>query len=126
MADIPPGFSFAETDDGFILREKKPDGTVTEIRMTPTGLNALKATIDLWQDRKLLERRVEGGTVEPIIAHQIERIGLIPDALQANVVMTVQTPSGSQMSLSLPLELADWLAAELPRFLAGLSHPTKQ
>jgi hypothetical protein len=126
MADIPIGFSLAEIDDGFILYEKKPDGTVTEIRMTAADLQGLKATIDLWQDRKISEARVGAGSVQPLVAYQIARIALNTDALEANVVMTVEAPTGRQMHLLLPFPLADWLAAELARFLAGLSHPTKQ
>ena len=47
MPEIPRGFSFEETDDGYILR-RNAAGEVSEIRMSLEEFDALKATIDLW------------------------------------------------------------------------------
>jgi hypothetical protein len=52
MPDIPLGFSFEESDDGFSLRNKNDDGAVTQIEMSAEQIYGLKAAIDLWQDRR--------------------------------------------------------------------------
>ena len=59
MPEIPLGFSFAEADDGFILRRKSDDGTATEIKMSEAELAGLKAAIDLWSDRRMSELQVD-------------------------------------------------------------------
>ena len=41
MTEIPLGFSFDPTDDGFVLRNKTDDGIVTEIKVQ---LNRFRAS----------------------------------------------------------------------------------
>jgi hypothetical protein len=53
MPEIPLGLSFDESDERYIIRNKSADGVVTEIKMMAEDLYSLKATIDLWTDRKL-------------------------------------------------------------------------
>jgi hypothetical protein len=125
MTDAPLGFSFEETDDGFILR-RNACGEVSEIRMPLEEFDALKATIDLWKDRRLSEyRAAEGGEVRPIVVHPVVKAVLWPDAMKANILLNAATQS-FHITLSLPPALATDMARALPQVLAMLGSPTKQ
>jgi hypothetical protein len=129
MPEIPLGFSFAEADDGFILRHKSDDGAVTEIKMSEAELAGLKAAIDLWSDRRMSELQVEPGSgVQAILVHPVARALLQSDAVQENVLLTVEGPSGRQMTLSFPLPLAVELLRRIPGLVAKMraANPTKQ
>jgi|SRR5271167_5022544 len=125
MPEIPRGFSFEETDDGYILR-RNAAGEVSEIRMSLEEFDALKATIDLWKDRRLSEYRVaEGGEVRPIVVQPVAKAVLWPDAMKANILLNVVTQS-AHMTLSLPPALATEMAGGLLHALAMLESQTKQ
>ena len=129
MAEIPLGLSFEESDDGFIIRRKSADGAVTEIKMTAEELYGFKGTIDHWSDRRMSTFQVASGSVQPIVVHVVAKAGLWPDAVQENVLLTVEGPSSAQMTLSLPLSEAERMALELPELLAQMraaANPTKQ
>jgi hypothetical protein len=119
MPEIPLGFSFDPTDDGFVLRNKTDDGIVTEIKVPAELVHALKTEIDLWSDRRLSALRVASGAV-PIVVHWVGRVGVWPDAVGENVLLMVQGLSGGNVNLSIPLNLADQLAVELPDLLAKM------
>ncbi len=129
MTEIPLGFSFDPTDDGFVLRNKTDDGIVTEIKVPAEQVQGLKAEIDLWSDRRLSALRVAFGAVQPIVVHWVGRAGVWPDAVGENVLLMVQGVSGGNVNLSIPLNVADQLAVELAVLLAKMrkaANPTKQ
>ncbi len=129
MTEIPPGFSFEESDDSFFLRSKSAYGVVTEIKVKTEDLHGLKAAIDLWTNRKLSSFQTTSGSVQPIVAHPVAKAGLWPDAVQENVLLTVEGPSSGRMTLSVPLSVATRMALELPGLLAQMraaQNPTKQ
>jgi len=126
MTDVPLGFSFEESDAGYILRHNAA-GKVIEIRITPEELDGLKATIDLWSDRRLSGYRVAGGgEVRPIVVHPVATAGLWPDAIGANILLNFEGPSGSHMTLSLPPSVAANIARAMPDVLAMIANPRKQ
>ena len=128
MTDVPSGFSFEPTDDGFVLRNKTADG-VTEIKVPAEQVLGLKAEIDLWSDRRMSTLQVASGAVQPILVHWVGRVGVWPDAVGENVLLIVEGLSGGQVNLSIPLYVADRLAVELPDLLAKMrtaENPTKQ
>jgi hypothetical protein len=129
MPEIPLGFSFAEDDDGFIIRNKTADGVVTEIKMSRAELNAFKAAIDLWSDRRLSQTQVEAGSgIQAIVVHPVARALLQSDVVQENVLLTVEGSSTLQMTLSFPLPLAVELLRRIPRLLSEMraANPTRQ
>jgi hypothetical protein len=128
MPEIPLGFSLDADDDGFILRQKDANGAVTEIKMSAADLHGLKATIDLWSDRRMSQFQVGAGPVQPIVAHPVARVRLMPDAVQENILLTVEAPSGEQMTLSFPLLVADRIAGDLIDLVAKMmaANPIKQ
>ena len=126
MADIPLGFSFEETDDGYILRYNLA-GEVTAIRMAPEEFDSLKATIDLWKERRLSGYRVAaGGEVRPIVVHPVATAVLWPDAIGVSILLNVVTPSGHHMTLELPSSVATDMVQALPDVLAIIANPRKQ
>src|SRR5262249_1098192 len=128
MAEIPVGLSFDQDEEGFILRNKSADGSVTAIKVSAQELFGLKAQISLWIDRRMSGFRVESGSVQPIVVYPVAQVRLLPDAVQENVLLTVAAPSGEQMTLSFPLPVADRIAVELPDVLARMrvAKPKKQ
>jgi hypothetical protein len=129
MTEIPLGFSFDPTDDGFVLRNKTDDGIVTEIKVPAEQVQGLKAEIDLWSDRRLSALRAASGAVQPIVVHWVGRAAVWPDAVGENVLLMVQGVSGGNVNLSIPLNVADQLAVELAVLLAKMrkaDNPTKQ
>jgi hypothetical protein len=94
LAGLSEPLSLEENDDGFILRQKDADGAVTEIKTTEADLRALKATIDLWSDRRLSQYRAKSGQAQAIAAYPIQQIHMMPDALKVNVLVPVAAPSG--------------------------------
>ena len=127
MAEIPFGFSFEETEEGFSLHQRTAEG-VTTITMSPEDLSGFKAAIALWSDRTMSKMQVGSGPVQPIVAHWVAQARLRPDAVQENVLLTVRTPSGGEMTFSFPLSVADCVAAELPALLEEIraANPIKQ
>ena len=126
MPEIPLGFSFEQNDEGFTLRNRSGEATVTQIEMSAEQVYALKAAIDLWKDRRLSEYRVaEGGEVRPIVVQPVAKAVLWPDAMKANILLNVVTQS-AHMTLSLPPALATEMAGGLLHALAMLESQTKQ
>ena|ERR1700722_5039589 len=126
MTDVPLGFSFEQTGDGFTLRNNV-DGEVTEIKVPADQVLGLKAEIDLWSSRRLLSLQVEGGAVQPIEVRWIAKVGVWPDQLR-NVVLFAQGSSGGETKLAFPLHVAIHLAAHLSGLVKELvaESPTKQ
>ena len=49
------------------------------------------------------------------MAHPIARVRALPDALQENILLTVEAPSGEQMTLSFTPAVADYIVSEVGR-----------
>jgi hypothetical protein len=124
MPEIPLGFSIEENDDGYILRQNT-EGKITEMRMTREEFVGLKATIDLWKDRRLSQFRARSSEVHEVLIVPVVKVGLWPDAVGENILLTATTPS-AQVTLSLPLSEARTMAEALPSVLAMVANPTKQ
>lgn len=128
MPEIPLGLSLDRDDSGFVLRRKEVDGDIAAFNFSEEEFWALKDTIALWSDRILSQRQVGSGGVQPIIAHPVAQVRLLPDAVQANILLTVAAPSGEQMTLELPPHVATYIAEEIPGVLRemGAGNPTRQ
>ena len=121
MPEIPFGFSFDQNDEGFVLRSKQADGTVTSIAMSAEDLAGFRTTVALWLDRRMSSALAASGSVRPIAVHRIAQVQVFPDALQQNVLLTVMAPSGEHMTLELPPLVAQHLADAIPALLAQMS-----
>jgi hypothetical protein len=92
MPEIPLGFSFDPTHDGFVLRNKTDDGIVTEIKVPAEQVQGLKAEIDLWSDRRLSALRVASGAVGPIVVHWVLPFGRSETSLSGGSSAIAQGP----------------------------------
>ena len=128
MPETAIGFGLTETDDGLILRHVSSNGETTEIKMSEQEFFSLKATIDLWKDRRMSEFQTRTGSAQPIVVHQVAQVGIWPDAIQENVLLTFETPSGTTVTFSLPMPVAGTLSDALPALLAQMrpTNPMKQ
>lgn len=117
---MPAGISFEESDNGFVLRHKDADGKVVSIPISYEEFFGPKTTISLWSDRMIQASQEAAGSVQAIVAHPIARVQALPDALQANVLLTVEAPSGEQMTLSFPPTVADFIVSEVGRVRSEL------
>ncbi len=120
MTEIPRGISLTETDDGFTINRKDADGNVTFIPITHAEMFGLHKTISLWSDRMKQASQARSGELHPVIAHPVQQIGLITDALKANVLAIMEAPSGERMIFSLPLPVASYLLETLPAVIQEL------
>jgi hypothetical protein len=118
MADVPTGFGIEETDGGFILRHADH-----EIRMTKEEFFSLRAQLNLWTERIQSQFQTRTGEVKQIVSHPIAEVRVWPDAIQQNVLLILQLPSGTQTIFSLPIPVAQHLAVALPH-VVGLMHPS--
>ena len=125
MTEIPQGFSFEETDSGYILRQNT-EGKTTEMRMTQEEFVGLKTTLDTWKDRRLSQFRARSSEVHAVLIVPVVKVELWPDAVGANILLTATTPSSAQVTLYLPLAEARMMAEVLPEVLATIANPTKQ
>jgi hypothetical protein len=115
MSEIPLGLTFDRDDEGFILRRKDNDGSIATFRISEDEFPGLKATISLWMDRMIQASQAVSGSVQAVVAHPVARVRALPDALQENVLLTVEAPSGEQMTLSFPPAIADYIVSEVGR-----------
>jgi hypothetical protein len=120
MAEIPLGFSFEETDAGFVLRNKTENGSVTEIAIPPEDIILLKSVVDLWSDRLLLSLPGAGSTAVPVLVHWIENTAVVEHPQGEHVILLAQGRGGSQINLQLPLTLADLLAHDMTELVAKM------
>jgi hypothetical protein len=125
MTDFPLGVSLTETDDGFLLRRTLADGTATEFMLSESEVMGLKETTALWTDRILSRRQATAG-LTAIVAHPVSRSRVLIDALQQNLLLTFEAPSGEQITFEMPPAGAQYLAEEIPVRLAEMRQGTKQ
>ena len=71
------GFGIEETADGFILRRGDSKEEFFNLR----------AQMNLWTERRLLEYQARSGEVRQIVSHPIAWADVWPDAIQENVLL---------------------------------------
>ncbi len=128
MKDVPFGLSFAEIDEGYALRRKEADGSVVTINLSEADVLGLQGTIQTWRDRIVPDVQGGSGLTNAVVAYPAVQIRILSDALGANVLLTIVTPSREQITLSLPLEISGYLVEELPDLLAQMrtTRPVRQ
>lgn len=128
MPEIPLGISLVQDDNGFILRRKQANGDIAAINLTEEDFWGLKGTIGLWSDRILSQRQAGSAGVVVIVTHPVAQVRVLPDAMRANILLTVAAPSGEQMTLEFPPHVAKYIADEIPSVLREMDagNPTRQ
>jgi hypothetical protein len=102
-----------ETDDGYVIARKAVDGSVAQILMTPDELNGLHAKISFWTGSRLQSRRGLPGSAQAVIAHPAQVSGVALNALEDSALLTLESPAGGDMTLSIPIESVEPLIQAL-------------
>jgi hypothetical protein len=105
-------------DNDFVLRRVDASGASAEIVLSDDDVLSLSQSAQLLRDRILSKRTPVGGTVSAVFATPVVQIGLAPDALEENILLTLVAPSGAQVTFSLPSHIARHLVERLPVHLA--------
>ncbi|HVI14553.1 MAG TPA: hypothetical protein VM822_16960 [Pseudolabrys sp.] len=109
------GFGIEETADGFILRR----GDEEMMRMSKEEFFSLRAQMNLWTERRLLEFQPRSGEVRQIVSHPIAWADVWPDAIQENVLLILSLTE-TQVVFSLPIPIASGLVGALARVLSEM------
>jgi hypothetical protein len=109
------GFGIEETADGFILRR----GDEEMMRMSKEEFFSLRAQMNLWTERRLLEFQARSGEVRQIVSHPIAWADVWPDAIQENVLLILSLTE-TQVVFSLPIPIASGLVGALARVLSEM------
>jgi hypothetical protein len=128
MGEIPPGLSFDENDDGFVLHRKGADSAVTSITMSKEELLGLYETIVSWRDRVVTEAQAKSGQVQAIVFQPVVDFGLAHETLGQHILLTLVAPTGGRRTFALPPHVAEGLVEHLPPYLAEMNaaNPTRQ
>jgi hypothetical protein len=125
MMPIPLGFSLVQEDTDFILYHKQANGDISAINLSEEEFWKLRGAINSWSRRILSERQPASTGILPIIAQPVAQVRVLPDAIQATILLTVSTPSGEQLTLELPPHVAKYIADEVPGILREIGTATK-
>jgi hypothetical protein len=118
MPKRPPGLALDPEDDQFLLRRTGPDGRTKSLVLSNEDVLSLAQSAQLLRERILSKRNPAGGEYSAVYATPVVQIGLAPDALGENVLLTLITPSGAQVTFELPPHIVDHLVERLPVHLA--------
>jgi uncharacterized protein YqfB (UPF0267 family) len=121
---LPFGITLTPEGNGYTFRQKISGKKTITIRLSAEELYGLRATIALLTDRLRSNAQVESGTVSPIVVHPVAQVHPQLDALEANLLLTVAAPSGEQMTLELPQDVAEHLVDQLPALLSQMRSAT--
>jgi hypothetical protein len=108
-----PEIGIEQTDDGFFILRRD----AIEMKLTSEEFHSLKAQINLWSDRIVAEFQARTGTATALVSHQMASAGIWPDAIQENVLLTLTSTAGTQITFSLPKTVAQGLSQALPHVL---------
>jgi hypothetical protein len=109
---------------GFVLRRIDASGTPAEITLSDEDVLSLAQSAQLLRDRILSKLTPEGGAVSAAYSTPVAQIGLAPDVLGENILLTMVAPSGAQVTFSLPPHIAQILAERVPVHLAKAKAAT--
>lgn len=85
---------------------------------------ALAQSAPAFRDRILAKLHPAGGEYSAVYATPVVQIGLAPDALGENILLTMVAPSGAQVTFGLPPHIVGHLVERLPAHLAKVSAAT--
>jgi hypothetical protein len=128
MPKREPGLTLDPKGDDFILRHTAADGKTRSLSLSDNDVLSLAQSAPVLRDRILAKRNPAGGGFSAVYATPVVQIGLAPDALGENILLTMVAPSGAQVTFGLPRHIAQHLAERLPDHLAQVQgpQPTRQ
>jgi hypothetical protein len=129
MPKRAPGLTLAPSGDNFILRRTTANGRTVGMTLSDDDVLTLAQSAPAFRDRILSKRTPAGGKYSAVYATPVVQIGLAPDALGENILLTLVAPSGAQVTFGLPPHIVGHLVEHLPVHLAKASvatPPTRQ
>jgi hypothetical protein len=124
MPKRAPGLTLDPSGDNFILRRTTANGRTVGMTLSDGDVLTLAQSAPVFRDRILSKRNPAGGEYSAVYATPVVQIGLAPDALRENVLLTLVAPSGAQVTFELPPHIVDHLVERLPVHLAKVSGAT--
>jgi hypothetical protein len=117
-----PSLSLDETKTGYVLRKTDASGSVSELHLSDDDVLTLGQSSPNFRQKILAKRTPASGGVTPVFATNVVQIGLAPDTLGEDILLTLVAPNGSQTTFALPPHIAQHLSERLPTHLASLSE----
>jgi hypothetical protein len=118
MPKRPPGLTLDPQGNDFVLRRTTPDGKTRSLVLSDDDVLSLAQSAPLFRGRILSKRNPEGGTLSAVYATPVVQIGLAPDALGENILLTLIAPSDAEVTFELPPHIVGHLVQRLPAHLA--------
>jgi hypothetical protein len=106
--------SLDESDGGFVLRKTSDDGTVYEMVLSDDDVLTLGQSAPGFRQRILAKHSRESGGQTAVYATKVVQIGLAPDTLSEDVLLTLVAPNGGQTTFAVSPHIARHLAERLP------------
>jgi hypothetical protein len=124
VQDIPLGISLVEDGNGFTLHRRQANGEISAINLTEEEFWGLRAAIVFWARRILSQRQTPSTGCKTIIVQSVARARVLPDTMRQSVLLTVAAPTGEQMTLELPPDVAKFIADQVPNVLSEMTAGT--
>jgi hypothetical protein len=119
MSKFPEGLGIKEEDGGFTLA-RTINGVSTEVFLSFEETLGFMNTISSWKARHLEQLQVKSGQVQPVVVSQVARFGIGHNALKTDVLLSLAVPTGEQTMFSIPPDLAQGIATQIPLVLAAM------
>ncbi len=113
--------SLDEEGDDYVLTRTQPDGTTTNIILSPRDVMTLAQSAPLFRERVLSRLYPPGGGASPVFATVAEQVRVAPDALGEAILLTLIAPNGAGVTFEIPAPLAQELAERIPVRLAEMA-----
>src|SRR6266478_821743 len=110
------------TEDGedFVLSVTGQDRTVSTVRLTEAQLMTLIQSVPLFRERIVLRHNPESDSASAVLVSHVSQIGLQPDSLGVDILLTLVFPTGARQTFGLSPQLAQILIQHLPEVLAEI------
>jgi hypothetical protein len=128
MSDNTAGLSLDEEGDDFVLAVTGKDGTVSRVRLTEQQMMTLIQSTPAFRERIVLRHNPEGDSVSAVLVTRVSQIGIQPDSLGVDVLLTLVSSTGARLTFALSPQIARILIDRLPGVVEEIdsSKTTKQ
>jgi hypothetical protein len=113
-------------NDGFLLRRTQTNGHVTEIELSENNILTLAQSAQTLRDHILAKHSPAGAEGQPIVATPAPKVRLNFDPLHGEILLSLVEPSGFEHPFALPVNTANSLLEELPRWIAAAIASTSK
>jgi hypothetical protein len=119
MPNATEGLSLEEDGDGYVLSATDKAGTTSTVKLTQEQLLVLSQSAPLLSKHALSKLLPKGASVAAVVATPVGAFQVEPDALKANILLTLQSVTTGSLTFELSPANAHSL---LERLFAALSE----